>query len=241
MDGVAGAERMRSALVRLGIPASIDAVIAGSAVMQAVLGEAWEGSDIDMWTTARAFPGVKADLSHAGYVLSRLVLVDHNSAYARMSATISCIYEFAAAAGPPVIQVIIVKLDLALAAVHAFDITACQVYYVPAQHLLAAASPDALASLLARQLVFSQSALATQAPMEWIRTLKRVCKYVQRNFTIGEAQWARMLHAVSERCTDAEALRRWVQSGNRHGHPAGVRFDFDGVDLRAAPLLVGAA
>ena len=226
---------MRSALVRLRIPASIDAVIAGSAVMQAVLGEAWEGSDIDMWTTARAFPGVKADLSHAGYVLSRLVLVDHNSAYARMSATISCIYEFAAAVQqqPPVIQVIIVKLDLALAAVHAFDITACQVYYVPAQHLLAAASPDALASLLARQLVFSQSALATQAPMEWIRTLKRVCKYVQRGFVIEDAQWARMVAAVSERCTDAEALRRWVQSGNRHGQPAGVRFDFDGVDLKA--------
>jgi hypothetical protein len=224
---------MRSVLDTLGIPSTINVAIAGSAVMQAVLGEAWEGSDIDMWATAPAYPSVAADLESAGYALSRHVPIEDNSAYARMSATIRCIYEFAAAAGPPVIQVIIVKLDSALAAVHAFDITACQVYYVPAQHLLAAACPDALASLLARQLVFSQSALATQAPMEWIRTLKRVCKYVQRGFVIEDAQWARMVAAVSERCTDAEALRRWVQSGNRHGQPAGVRFDFDGVDLKA--------
>lgn len=223
---------MRGALEALGISSTIDVLIAGSAVMQAVLDEAWEASDMDMWATSHA--GAAADLKHAGYALARHVPIDENSAYARMSATIRCIHEYRKAAGP-VVQVITVKTENALDAVHAFDITACQVYYVPKQRVLAAASPDALAALLARRIVFSQSALQTQAPMEWIRTLKRVCKYVRRGFVIEDAQWTRMLAAVSERLGDDDeaALLRWVQSGNRHGQPAGLRFGYPPLKLVA--------
>jgi len=212
------AERMHSALDKLGI-SDIHVIIAGSAVMQAVLGEAWDGSDMDMWATAAEFPNIQADLVKAGYALSRHVPIDDSSAYVRMSATIYCIHEFLAK-DKPLVQVITVKTDSALKAVDTFDITACQVYYVPSQRLIAAASPDAWKALLKRQIVFSESSLKKQAPMEWIRTLKRVCKYLKRGFVIEDAQWARMLTAVSEHGGEPQ----WVQSGNRHGQAAGVRF-----------------
>ena len=219
------ADAMHAMLGKLGISNTIDVVIAGSAVMQVLLREAWDGSDVDMWATAAAFPSIQADLVNAGYALSRHVPIDDSSAYVRMSATIKCIHEFTAN-NKPLVQVITIKGDSALNAVEAFDITACQMYYVPQKKLLAAASPDALDALFKRQLVFSQAALKTQAPREWIRTLKRVCKYLKRGFVIEDAQWTRMLQAVSERLLGDEAFLQWVQSGNRHGHPF-IRFFVD--------------
>lgn len=174
--------------------------------------------------TAAEFPNIQADLVNAGYALSRHVPIDDSSAYVRMSATIKCIHEFLAK-DKPLVQVITVKTDSALKAVDTFDITACQVYYVPSQRLIAAASPDAWTALLNRQIVFSESSLKTQAPVEWIRTLKRVCKYLKRGFAIEDAQWARMLTAVSERLLQG-AEAQWLQSGNRHGQTAGVRFAY---------------
>jgi hypothetical protein len=235
------ANRMRDTLHVLGISPSIDAVIAGSAVMQAVLNEAWEGADVDMWASAPALPSIQADLTRAGYALTRHVLIDEHSAYARMSAIIACIHEFAAA-GPerpnqerqerpnpnqkPLIQVITVK-GSPVAAVHTFDITACQVYYVPREHAVVAASPEALDALLARTLVFSQSSLETQTPVEWIRTLKRVCKYLRRGFVIDDAQWNLMLESLSfsSDSSTSSPRQQWVQSANRHGQGARVRFE----------------
>ena len=109
-------EHADAMLEKLGILSSIDVVIAGSAVMQVLLGETWNGSDVDMWATAAAFPGIQADLAKAGYALSRHVPIDDSSAYVRMSATIKCIHEFTAD-NKPLVQVITIKGDSALKAV----------------------------------------------------------------------------------------------------------------------------
>jgi len=154
-------------------------VIAGSAPLQALLGEAWPSSDIDIWIDPenrdRSFRRLSAFLTLAGCQKIRQInFCKMFSEYARLRNQVSEIY--ATKLHGITIQIVICKIPV-LEVVSNFDLTICNVFF---DGEVIHVSDETRADIETKTLTTNG---VVQNPMEWLRTVKRMIKYYKRGFT----------------------------------------------------------
>ena len=188
------------------ILAQINGAIAGSYVMQAILDEHWPGSDIDIWAVEQPYGSIMspvvplwAYLVHGhGYNCTQYSPSAHllDDEYARLTDSITKVYTFKHPSNNttlyPTVQLMGLRqlrydhgLDVRTPntverTLTEFDIEACRVYYTPTGSVQGV--QDAILKCIEQTLTISPEALGIQTIFEWLRTLKRIKKYVLREF-----------------------------------------------------------
>jgi hypothetical protein len=204
-------EKFNKALIDTG------AVIAGSAVMQSVLGVKWDNSDIDIWLPVDHVNSVK-NLGKAAHILQALptyrmphtITVGGTLNYERLTTFVSNIMTLKnKPTGAKTIQIMFVKTSIR-DVISSFDFIESQMYY-DGKNLLAIDN-TIMPMLLKKQLHMSKIALEMQSPHEWIRTLKRVDKYVKRGFTnLDVTEREKIIKSISSQI-DPDTLNEFIKA-----------------------------
>lgn len=241
LDGIL--EGKRSELYTLIKDTYAESYIAGSFVMQAILDEDWSvhGSDIDVWiqptdvdlakaetetgkriSTRRHTEQLEVFLAKIGY--KRLVITwtpgTIPDEYTRMK-TILRMTTFAPILrddSRPRLQFIYTK-DV-VESIDTFDITACRALINMRRECDGIfMKPTDFNDLTERKLSFTPAA-ASQTAREWLRTGKRVLKYMSRGFTVLDTnEWVSM-HTALQNAADpenvVEDMVRILRTWNSH-------------------------
>ena len=172
-------------------------VIAGSFVMQVILGEEWR-TDMDIWCNmatpsqniALLLPFFNYFVRKLGYRFKKYNTADiHNSDYARLRkyvSTIVCLYHPSDEILPK-IQIITTHAPC-VDVISTFDLNACRVYYDPSWTLPNSSMRqvgNAFDQCLSRKMAVTEEAIVEQSLYEWLRTLRRIIKYLRRGFDVS--------------------------------------------------------
>lgn len=188
------------------------AVIAGSAVMQSVLGKMWEHTDLDIWLP----PGFKCNelsgiskiaqvLGDGGFSPPTVGPMNRGGIrltgirYRRLEKFVQKILTYQCPKtidNTMPVQIIVLRRAVTIPEmVTSFDMIATQIYF-DGDRLLQA-DRRALSQLQSMVVSFSQVALDLQGPFEWVRTLDRVAKYFVRGFRISDdGEWLKVVAAI---------------------------------------------
>lgn len=163
------------------------AVIAGSSLIQSIIGTDWENIDMDIWLPTNEQQTARlAQISHllrkSGYTDETQQIITTPSQYSRLAKFIRTIVTFHGGARRIPVQVMMLNKDIAVAdLVRSFDITATQFLYDG--RTILQIGGDSYDHLVRREILFSVEACSSQSHMEWLRTLNRVKKYRNRGFS----------------------------------------------------------
>lgn len=190
-----------------------NAVIAGSSVMQSVLGEEWDGTDLDIWLPQVGLGGggalmnisrIAGLLGDRGYGYPRLGPVWSPGVelsdlrYRRLEKYVDKIitYRNGDVKSAIPVQIIVLRPNVSiLDVVTSFDLIASQIYYDGIN--LFQTDPRAYPQLQSKVVSFSEIALDMQGPFEWLRTINRVSKYFDRGFVImDDDEWLKVVEAI---------------------------------------------
>jgi hypothetical protein len=169
--------------------------IAGSFAMQLVLDRHFSNADIDLWMELGIKDGISVEFAAAailnlGYhnIPRSFASADLQSvvSYSRMRNSIATILCFKTKDKRimPDVQLVVCKVPV-LAAVNTFDLDICRVAFNlnnNGRFVLVGTSPEVFANRQHVLFTTTKEATRCQSLYEWVRTLKRVFKYVRRGF-----------------------------------------------------------
>lgn len=183
------------------------AVIAGSALMQSIIGRRWKDIDVDIWLPQSSYRNdlsgvskIAQVLGDGGYHLPNYGPVNGSLTqlrYRRLEKFVERIVTYRCENKNSIpVQIIVLRPNITIQDVVAsFDIIAAQIYYDGSQMIQA--DDRALSQLKENVVSFSQIALDLQGPFEWVRTLNRVTKYFRRGFRIlDDDEWSKVVASI---------------------------------------------
>lgn len=209
------------------------AAIAGSFVVQAILGKEWRDAEIDLWIPERSGSSRRDAMEALSRVIPNLGLHltrEDLQGYFPTSHYATKVYSYTDSRLGR-LRIMFVKEPYTVAhVVQSFDIVATQVLWDGTKVMLV--NPDALTQLRAGLIMFSQIATQLQSAQEWIQTIKSVRNYIGRGFKLGPHELAVanscMMHQLAKAAsvTERETLtRQWnlfvsqIAAGSPHRVP----------------------
>lgn len=177
-------------------------VIAGSSVMQSLLNVSWDNIDIDLWIPSHeegrldGLQELTLLLNRSGYTQKVEQNTDREQ-YKRFEDYVESITTFFGGTNRCDVQIIKLRRGQNIRQmVKSFDIVASQFFFDGVR--IIEVGENSRDDLWNGTITFSKEVLKIQALPEWLRTIRRVKKYMSRGFCEPSTeQWIKVIDSVS--------------------------------------------